>query len=429
MMLPWWKQLPFSLLLILFLPIYILAAILPARRKLFIWGSAPVINMAYWARAIDQGVMPTMTIMTGVQPFDAPDCYDRVFNDFAPKFLPSQLRFVLGGCLAQLYVLRHAKYLGTSCFGMVFGYTQLGWIEPYLYKLAGIKTVVIPFGADGYIHARIIDTSILYGLLASRPDWARHEERARKRVEIWKRHADVMITGLMVDGIGRWDVTTNQPMVIDTDLWTAKTDHNDNDGRNGVVRVLHTPSYRGFKGTEFVIDAVEKLKAEGLLVELVLLEGVPNDQVRQRMQGADMLAEQFLAIGYGVSGLEGLASGLPVLANLSHEAYTRVFRRFGFLNECPIVSSPPEMLVTNIRALVTNPALRRQLGKASRDFAEKYQSYETARYMFRAVIDKLEGKDVDIMNLFHPLLSEYNKRRPQVDHPLIENRLPAEYVQ
>ena len=37
-----------------------------------------------------------------------------------------------------------------------------------------------------------------------------------------------------------------------------------------------------------------------------------------------------------------MASGLPVLANLDHEAYTTVFRRYAFLNECPILSSSPE---------------------------------------------------------------------------------------
>jgi hypothetical protein len=31
-----------------------------------------------------------------------------------------------------------------------------------------------------------------------------------------------------------------------------------------------------------------------------------------------------------------------------------------------------------------------------------------------------------LMNLFHPLLSPYNRSRPRVCHPLVENRLPQD---
>jgi glycosyltransferase involved in cell wall biosynthesis len=142
-----------------------------------------------------------------------------------------------------------------------------------------------------------------------------------------------------------------------------------------------------------------------------------------------VLAEQFLAPGYGTNGVEGLASGLPVLANLEHEAYSRVYRRFGFLNECPIVSAAPENLAERLRVLVRNPELRRELGTASRAFAEKYHSYATAQYMFGALYEKLvRGADIDLMTLFHPLLSEYNRRTPRVQHPLIENRLTSEWL-
>jgi glycosyltransferase involved in cell wall biosynthesis len=158
-----------------------------------------------------------------------------------------------------------------------------------------------------------------------------------------------------------------------------------------------------------------------------MLEGVPNSEVRAAMQSVDILAEQFLATGYALSGIEGLASGLPVLANLEHEAYTRVFRRYGFLNECPILSTTPETLTDNLRLLIRNPKLREELGRAGRAYAEKYHSYAMAQYMFGAVYYRiLEGKDVDLINLFHPLKSEYNRRTPRISHPLVENRLPPD---
>jgi hypothetical protein len=128
-----------------------------------------------------------------------------------------------------------------------------------------------------------------------------------------------------------------------------------------------------------------------------------------------------------MSAIEGMASGLPVMANLEHEAYTRLFRRYSYLNECPILSTTPETLKENLRVLVTDPALREELGRAGRRYVKKYHSEETARYMFGAIYEKVWfGKeDVDLMNLFHPLKSEYNRSRPPVEHPLVDSKLPA----
>jgi hypothetical protein len=49
-----------------------------------------------------------------------------------------------------------------------------------------------------------------------------------------------------------------------------------------------------------------------------------------------------------------------------------------------------------------------------------------ARYLFGSIHAKIvEGKEVDLINLFHPLKSSYNKAKPRIVHPLVENRLPA----
>lgn len=82
-----------------------------------------------------------------------------------------------------------------------------------------------------------------------------------------------------------------------------------------------------------------------------------------------------------------MASGLAVMSNLEREDYTRVFRRFNFVDECPVVSALPETLADRLRVLVTQPALRLQLGQACREFALKYHSYKTAQYLFGSIYE------------------------------------------
>jgi len=266
--------------------------------------------------------------------------------------------------------------------------------------------------------------------LLSYPNAGRNEKKITKHIEYWIRHADVIVTGFTIDGLGRWDIPVGNFVCIDIDQWRCKLRYSPHDGRTGTVRVLHTPNHRGVKGTEFLVQAVKEVQAEGLQVELVLLEKVPNDKVREIMQGVEILADQFILTGYGLAAIEGIASSLPVMANLENQTYLQVFRRYSFLNECPIVSTTPEKVKRNLEILVTQPRLREELGRAGRTYVEKYHSYETAQYLFGSIYDKvLHGRDVDLMNLFHPLKSEYNKRKPFVKHPLIESQLPQQYLE
>lgn len=282
----------------------------------------------------------------------------------------------------------------------------------------------MPYGADAYMYSRIVDPSLRHGLLMCYPTAARRESEITTHVAFWTRRADVAITGLMTDGMGRWDVALPSPLVIDAKAWTPKERHSPHDGRDGSVVVIHTPNHRGFKGTEFLVEAVDALRAEGLRIELQLIEGVQNDEVRRLLREADILAEQFICTGYAMSAIEGMASGLPVLSNLDHADFGNFYRRYSFLAECPILSTTPETLKANLRALTTRPDLRAELGRAGRQYVEKYHSFGTAQYLFGAIYRRtIHGSDVDLMNLFHPLKSEYNRRTPIIKHPLVSNKL------
>lgn len=423
------KRILWNLLVALALPIFLLAALIPSRRRTFlVWGSRSLLSNKYWSQAMKKAGYQSVTIMEGFFPNSVRSDFDYYFEDFAPAWLPRPVRVGVGACRALIFLLRKGRVLHTSFDGFALRGTVFWRLEHYLCRLAGVKTIVMSFGFDAYMYSQVLDTSIRHGLSASYPGQARNEAAVRRQVRFWSPRADIVLVGPMLDGMGRWDITTNCIFTIATDQWVPVKDYSPHDGRTGPVRVVHTPNHRGFKGSEFLVQAVERLQAEGLAVELVLLENVSNTQVREAMYGVDILAEQFISVGYALSGIEGMAVGLPVMCNLENEAYTRIFRRFGFLDECPILSTKPERLVDDLRLLVTNPGLRETLGRASRAFVEKYHSDATAQFMFSAIYDRiLHGKDVDLINLFHPLKSSYNRASPRIDHPLIENRmvLPA----
>jgi len=407
------------------LAVALLCLVIPKRRRELIWGPMPIISNKYWALAMREAGWPTRTLMAGYHAsINHRGDYDTYFEELVPRWVrPAALRYRMAPLLALLFIVRNAQVVHLPFSGGPLGLTPFWRLEAWLLRRAEIRTVVFPYGSDAYMYSRVEDPSVRHGLLTNYPEAARKETRIARQVAYWNEHADCVVCGIMLDGMGRWDIPTPSFIQIDTTQWQPKTEYSAYDGIIGPVRVIHTPNHRGFKGTEYFLKAVEELRAEGLDIELILLERVPNDRVRELMRTADILAEQFL-IGYALSAIEGMASGLAVMSNLDNEFYTRVYRRYSFLDECPIVSTSLETIKHNLRVLVRNPALREQLGRASRAYAEKYHSFETSRYMFGAIYRRiLDRREVDLMGLFHPLTSEYN-RRGRVEHPLVENRLP-----
>lgn len=399
-----------------------------ARKKQFelIWGPIPIINNKYWSLAMRVAGWKSKTLMSSYYtPINKREDFDLYYSDLAKHIRPALLRRFFEPCLAHLYVVKHARVMHLPFSGGPLGNTVLWRMEAFLYRIAGVRTVLIPYGADIYMYSRVSDPTVRHGLLLSYPDAARDEAEKVRHITYWVKHADLIIMGFTMDGISRWDVPSGNMVCIDLEQWKPKQIYSPHDGKTGKVKILHTPNHRGVKGSEFISRAVEELRDEGLNIELKFIERMANDKVREEMHEVDILADQIILPGYGLNAIEGMATGLPVISNLDDPVATRVFRRYSFLNECPIVSATPETIKQVLRRLVTDPLLRKQLGLAGREYAEKYHSYEMVQYLFSSVYKKiLDGESVDLMNLFHPLKSPFNKRCPEIRHPLVESRLP-----
>jgi len=398
------------------------------RRDTLIWGVTPLINYKYWSAAMREGGYKSLTLVTHHYPAHRREDYDIYLDDLVPKWIGGTYwRSVAAKCFGLIYMVRNASVVHLPFTGGLLGDTPLWRFEALLFRRTGIKTFLLPYGGDAHPYAEH-EPAVRNALLMSYPQYGRLEAKIRERLSFWNQRADCVLCGFMLDGMSRWDVPVPNMLTLDLDHWQAKSSYSSNDGRNGPVSVVHAPNHRGIKGTEFVIAAVELLRTEGLQIELVLLEGIPNEEVKQRMQSSDILAEQLVLPGYGLNAIEGMACGLPVLSNLDSEWHTRIFRRYAFLDECPVLSSSPETIAANLRVLVTSPELRQELGRAGRKYAEKYYGYEAARFLFGSIYRKLlEGEPIDLMNLFHPLKSKHSPTSPKVMHPLIQNRLPEHY--
>jgi glycosyltransferase involved in cell wall biosynthesis len=134
--------------------------------------------------------------------------------------------------------------------------------------------------------------------------------------------------------------------------------------RNDPVRIVHAPTSRQKKGTDWIVEACKQLP-----VELDIVEDTRHDQAIERYKQADIAVDQLNAGWYGVFALECMALGKPVVLYLHDEAVRRTEEAFGV--QVPLVPTTKETLAETLAPLVADAARREELGAAGRAYVER----------------------------------------------------------
>jgi glycosyltransferase involved in cell wall biosynthesis len=137
------------------------------------------------------------------------------------------------------------------------------------------------------------------------------------------------------------------------------------------LRVVHAPNHRQFKGTSYLEDAVAQLRAEGIAIELVLVEKVPNKQALDIYRSADLVFDQCLIGFHGYFALEAMALGKPVMCFIRHPE-----RYLLHADECPIINTHLSTLREDLRHMVEIRGELEGIGRRSREYVENYFSIE-----------------------------------------------------
>lgn len=147
---------------------------------------------------------------------------------------------------------------------------------------------------------------------------------------------------------------------------------------NGPFRLLHAPTDEGKKGTRHLVAAVERLRARGVALELVLPGTIPQADLRRLAVTCDAAVDQLMAGVFGTFGAEMMALGLPVIARID-PAWAAAYG-----SELPVLSAGPDTIETVLGQLAElSPETRRQIGSRSRAWALRHHASD-------AVADRLD---------------------------------------
>jgi Glycosyl transferases group 1 len=344
-----------------------------------IWGPTPMISIKYWSEAMRQRGYQSLSCVPVVYPAYSRDDFDALRDEFLGN---GRLSAVLRDYAVFAWALRNGDVFLRFYDGGYLRGTPLQWLEALLIRLAGKKLIVSPYGSDILVPGHLGEMEEV--TFADYPYLRESGELTARWVRHSLKWANVSIRNITVGYLPTYDVVWLTQLGIDTDLWRPDGHDSGSDGRSEQVVVLHPPNHRRINGTHHLEHAVSKLRDEGLRIDLRILERRPNDEIRTAMQAADIVADQFLDPGYGMTPIEAMAVGKPMLTRMSpipEELRTESLRT------CPLVDANPENLQEQLRRLITNPQLRHDLGESGREFAVKNHSHEAVGRDWELVID------------------------------------------
>jgi hypothetical protein len=291
-----------------------------------------------------------------------------------PRAIAARIAFRLA--LAFLFVSAVTRH-DTFIFG--FGSSFFWLRELPLLRLLG-KTIVFVFnGSDArppYIDGALMDPAIGQSI-----EWCVELTRGRRAdIQSIERHAHLVVSHALY--LHLFELPAAGFQVLGLPGPAPRREATQPEPASETLRILHSPSQPGAKGTTRIRSAIESLKHEGMNLELIELHGVPNEVVHRELQRCHFVIDQVYSDGPMLSFTREAAQyARPAV--VGSYGWDEIRRRMPEGAIAPVEACHPDDLEQAIRRLANDAAYRRQLGLAARDFIRGWTPALVARRYLR----------------------------------------------
>jgi len=262
-------------------------------------------------------------------------------------------------------------------------------LEPYFYKLSGVKTIVLPYGSDVQEMSR--SKNALFKDVLTK-DYREHKNTRKKvseQIDRWTVNANYIISGCeWVDYMYHWDMLTLAHFSIDIN---DKKFISNNKINNKIFKIFHAPNHQNIKGTQYLVDAVDDLKSQGYDIELILKTKIANSEVIATIHDCDIIADQFIVGWYAMFALEAMSCKKPVLCYLRDDLID-LYKSVNLLDdEIPIINTNIHNIKEQILWCYNNKNKLDEISQSSYEFVKKYHSIESIGEKFDFAIKSIGG--------------------------------------
>ncbi|MDA0194113.1 MAG: hypothetical protein O2887_03830 [Bacteroidetes bacterium] len=281
--------------------------------------------------------------------------------------------------------------------GPLGAYPVLRKLEPLLLKLALIKVVVMPYGADVYDIRYCANLPLKHAMSADYPEFHQKYELIEKQIRRWTKSSDFVLSGCdWVDYNYHWDRLMLAHFSIDLKRFNnLRTSFEYIEKRvfssEKPLRILHAPNHKTIKGTSFLIKAVNELQKAGYPIQLNLMEKRPNNEILEEIGKSDVVADQLVIGWYAMFALESMALNKPVICYLRQDLIDLYYSAdiLKDKDELPFINARFDTIKEVLKDIVEGKVNLNEHGERGLAFTKKYHSIESVGKVFDEVNIKL----------------------------------------
>ncbi len=371
----------------IYLPFLILFSFLSrfSKKKVDIGlGPEPLINNVYHKRALEINGFKSETFVNHV--YFITDEFDNVFifrNRYIHYFL---LRILY---IDFIWVLFKFKAVYIYFNGCSLQNSILLWrFEPFLFKIANIKTVVMPYGGDIQVLNQTPNLKFKAAVIKDYPKFKLRHNNNVKRIKLWSNNADHVISGCdWVDYMYHWDTLLVGHFSIDIEYINQVVESFVPNYRslksNDVFKVLHAPNHRAIKGTDFIISAINELKSDGHKIELILVEKKSNQEILELISTVDLVIDQLIIGWYAMFAIEAMALRKPVICYLREDLLDLyVNSKIIGENEPPIINASTKSIKSVLLKIINGEIDIEMFKNKGYDYVKRIHSLESIGGVF-----------------------------------------------
>lgn len=134
----------------------------------------------------------------------------------------------------------------------------------------------------------------------------------------------------------------------------------------GKFTIVHAPTDRRIKGTEYVVKSIDNLKKKGLNIELKLIENMTHEETMRLCLNSDLAVDQLFVGSYGLFAAETMALGVPTVCYLRDDLIGK------YDEEPPLINARYDNIEDVIHWAYKNQDEIKRIGKSGFDYARKY---------------------------------------------------------
>jgi hypothetical protein len=264
------------------------------------------------------------------------------------------------------YVASHFSHVIIEAFRPLFGwlfyndpFDEAKWLEDQ-----GVHVAMLAHGSDSRIPSRH----------ALRTPWSPYAdpefpnlaylERKTRMVQARLGPYSGPLFATTPDLLDDLPAATWAPVVIDAERWTTQAPVMERD----VPVVLHVPSAGPAKRSDVVAEQLRPLHDAGV-VEYRELRSIPAPRMRQTLEQADIVLDQFGLGSYGTAACEAMAMGRVTVGYLTDRVKRTIQDQTG--GPAGVVSTEPDRLGETVRDLVADRGRAQALAKEGSHYVHK----------------------------------------------------------